>query len=384
MKNKKIQIFALIAFIFSILICNTVNAEEIPENAELYELNWKQSLLASDITTKIKDYYKDNFPSYYGGIYLRGEERDIVLQIVKENVPSNDSEDYEFYNSIVKYDDSVKIEYVENSFAELSRTNKMLGKIISSNRNIYKDVNSNYIDVMNNKVGIDISSDDKNMENQILDLLENNDIVKFNENTEPNITQATLKAGARYFLTSNPNNGSCSVGFRVNYLGNGYVTAGHCVQGLTYVPTGDVVIKRFADGENYDYAFIRTYSSYTPSNSLVSNKFGYTYLAVVNYSPVLTVGAYIAKDGWKSGWTTGYITALDTHIYYSNENKTIYGLVTSTVSSQGGDSGSPVFFPRTDSNGGSIPIGVLSGNTTAGNSMYFTSINSLLSVLQRY
>ena len=48
--------------------------------------------------------------------------------------------------------------------------------------------------------------------------------------------------------------------------------------------------------------------------------------------------------------------------------------------------GAPVFIPRTDTNGGSIPLGVLSGGSHGtlgiGRTMYFTSINNVTGTIQ--
>lgn len=381
MKNKFFKLLSLAVLTITAFTTTIVYAANNNYDEQYYELNYKRSVTASSIDSKIKEYYKDSYPSYYGGIYLKGEERNIVIQIIKNELPSKKSDDYKFYNEIINTDSSIIIEEVDNSLNELSETNEQLTKIFSSNRKLYNYVTSNYVDVMNNSVTIELLEGYKKYSNNIDILVKNSNILLYNETKEKNNTQATIKSGGKIYLYPNNTASYCSMGFRVNYNGTvGYLTAGHCVQSLSSIPSGTVGPKQFANNQNYDYAFIYPGSGYTTSNNLVSNKTNYSYLAVVYYCPGFVVGTSIAKDGAKSGYTTGTITSLNTSVYYSNENKTIYGLVKSSLHSEGGDSGSPVFMPRTNANGGSIAIGVLSGGN--GTDMYFTSINSLPAALQ--
>ena len=89
----------------------------------------------------------------------------------------------------------------------------------------------------------------------------------------------------------------------------------------------------------------------------------------------------IAKSGMKTHYTTGKVTALNQSVHYNNTNVTVYGLVKSNVNGGEGDSGGPVFIPRTDANGGAIPIGIVSGGSSGflgiGREMYFTNIEDL-------
>ncbi len=97
----------------------------------------------------------------------------------------------------------------------------------------------------------------------------------------------------------------------------------------------------------------------------------------------------VGKSGHKSYYTTGIITGLNQTVEYLDENNnhyaTLHGMVRGNFKSKKGDSGGVVFIPRTDSNGGPIPIGIMSGTNNADNPPYvsfFTSINDLPTALQ--
>lgn len=86
-----------------------------------------------------------------------------------------------------------------------------------------------------------------------------------------------------------------------------------------------------------------------------------------------------AKDGYTTKYTTGKITGLNQTINYTS-GMTIKGLVKSSCKAAEGDSGGIVFIPRKDSDGGSLPIGIISGGNST--SMAFTHIDNLPYELQ--
>lgn len=204
-------------------------------------------------------------------------------------------------------------------------------------------------------------------------------MIKYKQRKDNKTTVKTIKAGGSIAAQG----GTCSMGFRTKYNGKtGYVTAGHCVKkGInSKVASGTVKLFQFANNKKYDYAFIQTNSSYSPSNTLAYNNGLSTKLAVVTSKPSFVVNTPIAKVGATTGFTIGQVKALNVTVYYSNENKTIKGLVQSNLKTLSGDSGGVVLMPYSNSNGGGIPIGILSGGSTS--VMYFTSINNLPSALR--
>ncbi len=111
---------------------------------------------------------------------------------------------------------------------------------------------------------------------------------------------------------------------------------------------------------------------------------GYTKLAVAQYSPVVVVNIAVAKSGASTKYTTGVITNMNMMVNYEDFKVTVTNLVAvQNTSVNCGDSGGPVFIPKTDSSGGSVPIGILSGGNQSpdcsknGNLYTFTNINRL-------
>lgn len=404
MKNKKFLIFAFAAFIFTSFTIS-VNALTSQKNSLIkteteryYERSLLQVLVANKIEDNIKSYYNDSYPSYYGGMYISDDGTNVVLQIVKNNLPEENSNEYSFYEEIINITDSVRIEYVNNSYNQLNLVNDEISNIFTSKsiRSNYNNLSANYIDILNNKVVVELSdnneveretfkqlltltSDSKNyttlvnstQDNIVLD----SSLISFSTG-EYNTFATTIKAGGQIAVQD----GYCSMGFRTKVDGNsGYVTAGHCVQkGLnSTIASGTVKKYQFSNNANYDYAFIQTNSSYSPSNTLAYNNGLSTALAASTTKPNVVVNAPIAKVGYSSGFTTGLVTGLNASVYYENEDKTIKGLVKSNLKSLSGDSGGVVLLPYSDSNGGGIAIGVLSGGNSSTPVMYFTNINNM-------
>ena len=62
------------------------------------------------------------YPAYYGGMYIGADAKNLVLQIVEKNIPDEKSNDFSSYDKIIKIDDAIIIEYVDNSYTELLLT----------------------------------------------------------------------------------------------------------------------------------------------------------------------------------------------------------------------------------------------------------------------
>lgn len=399
-----------------------VNASESKSLADLeYEeelrLNWEMVELADKVERTIAnefnivDRFKDSYPSYFGGIYISDDSTALIIQIVKKNIPTEGSIDYKFYSNLINLDERIKIKYVDYSFNELnlanndvsdfmtSKESNISSKIMSAKElnNAKNNIIGTYIDVINNSVVVEVlEENDKQQQqfrthisNKIYNLSEsiNNQLITF-EKGELASTYGELNAGG------NISDLGCSMGFRVKVNGQeGYVTAGHCVEGKHMINSGIVNndYTQFADNEKYDYAFVEKKYSYNLTNKLQYPGKDVTKLAVVNYCTVLTTNMKIAKSGEKTKYTTGKITGLNKTKTFTRENKpdiTIKGLVKSNVKADRGDSGGVVMIPKTDSAGGAVAIGVISGGGKEGflnleTATYFTDMLSMPMDLQR-
>lgn len=411
MKNKVLLLFISIIAIALGFFITSVNAlgktKVISE--KYFENNLARVSLAEKVYSRLISYYniKNNFedvyPSYFGGLYISEDATALVIQVVKSNIPTETESDYSLYNEIINMDKSIKIEYVDYSFNELNSVNNYLSNYFSSGLIKSDNFNAVYIDVINNTVGVDLTDDSQiqqeNFKKTIFDSkMQVNSEINFDLKTifdsklvtvsqsDRLYTMANLNAGGKYLRVSSQSWNYCSMGFRTRYNGkNGYVTAGHCAAGYSSFPSGTIRLKQFTNNQNYDYAFVETNSSYIPVNTLAaSGVSGMTKLAVITYCPTIVTNMAIGKVGATTNYTAGKVTAINVTAAYLNADGQTYtyikGMMKSTVHSQPGDSGAIVLIPRTDVNGGAIPLGILSGGN--GTDMYFTSINNLPAALQ--
>ena len=128
---------------------------------------------------------------------------------------------------------------------------------------------------------------------------------------------------------------------------------------------------------------------YLPSNSLAFPDGDVRTLAVVNYCPTITTNMEVAKSGKTTEYKEGKVNGLNQTVTYDmpdGSDMVIKGLVSTNLRSDEGGSGSPVFIPRTDAQGGAVPLGVVSGGKDGflgiGRKMYFTDITDMVSGIQ--
>lgn len=403
MKNSKLKFLLLIAFAFISFVGSiSVNAiSKLPDDLSLtdedyLERNWARAELATKVQKTMNDYYNikevfnDVYPSYFGGMYISDDATNLVIQIVKKNIPNEDSEEYKIYNELINMDASIKIEYVNNSFNELNEVNNYMSENMFASDSNTQLITSSYIDIMNNAVDVELINNNamqqaivKNMTLKTKNEL-NLDIINFSE-SQNHTTSANLNAGGKFLLKSGATD-YCSMGMRIKYNGNkGYLTAGHCAIGYKKFPSGTIQVTQFKDQEKFDYAFVKSNASYTPTNTLQkysNSPSNITKLVLVDYCPIITVNMAIAKAGARTGYSSGKVTGLNQSVTYSDVKKTIKGMVRSNLYQGKGDSGGVVIIPRTDSNGGSVGLGILSGGIDLGYEMYFSDINSIPMNLQ--
>lgn len=258
-----------------------------------------------------------------------------------------------------------------------------------SKNNSNNNVAGGYIDVIDNTAVVEVLDNSNNKKKETINNIFNSNVnVQLDDNLNIDGVKIVRGEFANAFTNINaggkitiPELGSCSMGYRVKYNGkNGFITAGHCVD--LYDPTvGETKKYHLVDNTDFDYAFVETYSNYTPTNKLEYPGPNITKLAVPNYCPYITVNMEVAKSGITTEYTTGKVKGLDQSLFYANQAVTVTGLVKTNVKSDSGDSGAPVFMPIKDSEGGAVVVGVLNGGTKGflgiGRYMYFTSFDSL-------
>lgn len=366
MKNKLLLFLSIVAIV-TIGLVNSVRAlskdlKTFDYSNEYLKLNWKQTQLAGKIDEFLKE---DTYPSYFGGIYISDDSKNVVVQIVKDNIPKENTEEYSKYEKMLNMDDSIKIEYVRNSYEELKKSyEKILGYFSPSNTRsstIVNNMSATYIDTLNNVVVAEVKDNGSRMVKSFKDNVINSENIVFKKATVEASDYALLRSGAG--ITSMGVENNCSMGFKASLNGQiGYITAAHCVNNKNdYLPSG--TIKKYQYSGSIDAMFVATNSSYTPSNVLMypSPDGTITQLNTVMASPYLGIGTVVAKSGAKTQYTSGKITytnysMVSSGVLFSN-------LVATDAVADHGDSGAPVFIPN-NLQGGATVAGILKGGAT--------------------
>lgn len=179
----------------------------------------------------------------------------------------------------------------------------------------------------------------------------------------------------------------CSVGFRAKRNNKpGYVTAGHCLTGHpvdTGINTGTVRVNKVT--ETLDAAFVETYASYTPTNTLQYTLAGTTTLNVKNINPFYSTGTPVGKSGQKTGAKLGKITNLNwSETICNDENCTssIYhsGMIETDIYNARGDSGAPVVLYSYSIKSGDL-LGISFAGYDKGNKTYVNKLSTIISGL---
>ncbi|MEU6622513.1 S1 family peptidase [Streptomyces litmocidini] len=161
--------------------------------------------------------------------------------------------------------------------------------------------------------------------------------------------QSTIYPGSK--MTINSTASWCSVGYGAkDSAGNQYlVTAGHCVADL---PTLRYSGTAFAKGyktryklgsRGVDMGLATVNSGYSIATAVGTWGKGATSTVAVKGSTRAASGAAICKSGATTGWTCGKVGSYNNTVTYTDLNggpdTVLTGLATSTVCTQGGDSG---------------------------------------------
>lgn len=370
-------IFALLAF------GNNVNAQNLHHRYtdEEIEMNHERAILAE----KIDSYYKNlGYPDYFGGIYITSDSKYVVVQLVEKNTLNINKEELDNLNEFLSMNE-VKQEFVKYPYAKLESTNQSLISYISNSK-LINEVSAFYIDVKNNRIGIDILTGNlSSVERSIKEEYDDIDLFVIKEtNKKIDKYSTTFKAGSgfRVFASTPTNDYDCSVGFRaIRGSDYGFVTAGHCFSGLTgntlTSGVGTIKVNKLSNG--IDAAFVKTNSGYNVSNNVYANGGKTSKLNLTMVCPWLGSGAIVAKSGRRTGYSEGQVT-YPTFQEVDNGVVMLY-LVGTNANAFFGDSGAPVYIPTTSSSGATL-AGVLRGGEVGTNyTMIFTKEDQIYSAL---
>lgn len=316
------------------------------------------------------------YPEYYGGMYINDDQK-LVLQVVKDEVPSVGNSLYSSYASTTNYADNEILEYVDYSFNELKNVYDKVNEYFTSDVVDYDNLVSNSIDPLLNRVVIKLIDNTPEKQNEFREKIIDSEMLVFEQ-------------GERKIAQLNPGDAvsTCSLGFRARLNGQaGFVTAGHCAHSHSAIGTsfgGTGTIKQRVFSGNADAMFVQTSTSI--SNSIPNWNL---YPAItLNGSSLPVVGQMVGKYGKTTGATTGtirlaytsdYITAVATEEHPAY----ITDMYEASVLVQPGDSGAPVFTLTASNNlMGTVSAGNGDGTFTPANpSMYGIKVGNIISRL---
>lgn len=314
------------------------------------------------------------YPDYYGGIYINDND-DLVLQIIKKNIPDEASLEYNKYKEILSINKDIIIEYVNNSYNDLENE---IAKIAVNIDNT--DVISYYIDILNNNIVIEVETSIEKLQN-IKNNISNSKLITF-KNGEKNV--AYLSPGEKITLT-NLTDGGCAWGYRARKGTQfGMITAAHCYDLDEF--SSPITLNNFGKIVNWkksgsvDATFIVPNNPSYLYNTLYKTPLGSSELSL---STTVTnnyyIGQFVGQSSYKSGWQTGTLKIVNAavNVGYPNRPSVNYVQIGVTdVYGQPGDSGG-IIFSGTASNPTTMGI-VLGGPYTGGHEtkfIYASNIN---------
>lgn len=191
---------------------------------------------------------------------------------------------------------------------------------------------------------------------------------------EPGRLTTLIAAGQAIYAAGG---GRCSLGANVRSGTTYYVvTAGHCTSsaGTWYADGAQATVLGTRVGSSFpgnDYGLIRYTNTALSHPSAI-----YTYPGLVTATGAgnALVGQYVCRSGSTTGVRCGMVTALNATVNYAQGSVT--GLIRTNICAEPGDSGGPLYDPRT----GRI-LGILSGgsgNCSSGGVSYYQPIAEIL------
>lgn len=319
---------------------------------KVYGANWeklyKRNSMSSLNANKIESLFKkeDNtiikFPKYFGGMYIDDEDN-LVVQIVKNLIPQENDNDYLIYKKILNIVNN-KIEYVDNSYNDIYVTYEKMNELFLNNK-FDNYVRAFYIDVMNNKIVVELLNNSDNEQKEFKEKIFNFDFIEF-----------VREKGATVSLNVGASNGmGGSVGYRARKTssGQGFVTHGHGVNVNQVISgIGKVKNKRFSGKVDASWVDTKGYSA-TPTNNWQA--YPPYIMPTLSLSTTIKTSFVVGERVGRIGKTTKHRTGKITKVSWSGlvpECSTcpeieFTNMVLTDVYQLEGDSGGIVYYTQT-------------------------------------
>lgn len=177
-KLKKITIISIILIVMLIIVSIFIYKSKRNELEKYYERNYQMTFVARDVDAFLKYRYDGKYPDYYGGMYISNDAYNLVVQVVKEKLPTKNTIDYYYYNELFTVDESIKIEYVKNSYNELEKVYNSINDYFLE-KQPPKGFNSVSIDIMKNSVVVNYVEVTDEIKKEFKEKIIDSDVVIF-------------------------------------------------------------------------------------------------------------------------------------------------------------------------------------------------------------
>ncbi|MCM1371037.1 MAG: helix-turn-helix transcriptional regulator [Clostridium sp.] len=186
-KEKKklfwIIILSIIIIITLIIISVFVYKTSEDKISDYYEKNYQKTFVARNVDALLKYRNDGGYPDYYGGMYISDDANNLILLIVKDKIPSENTREIYYYNELINLDESIKIEYVKNSYNVLEEVNDKIIEYITTHE-IPEEYNSNYVDIIKNKVIVNYVTVNDNIIQDFKKNIVDSDLIEFQQNVD--------------------------------------------------------------------------------------------------------------------------------------------------------------------------------------------------------
>ncbi len=304
------------------------------------------------------------YPDEYGGCYIS----DNCLNICLTDISETNKEKYRGYCATEDVVNFVTVNYSLNYLNTIAD---------SISIEAVENVVSIGVCQSNNSVDIGVNSTDFNKTEREIESVTNNISLFSDSNELPINIYYSEKAEPASELIGGQQmsaNSSISLGVCGTYSGNpAILTCGHTlyVGDNVYIngtKVGEVVVRRFSDGSNYDYGIVKitNTSTFTRTNKVKNDANNTTITSTASSSPA--EGTLVCKYGFKNGFGVGKVTNSSISVNYGEEviRKLVQVSTTTGNTVASGDSGGPVYRGHTYHGG-------VSG--ASGNTWYFSPVH---------
>lgn len=182
-RKQMIEIIFFVVFSFlvvtGIIVFKSLSDKHDDNISDFYERNYQLTLVGRNVEAFLKYRYDGKFPDYYGGMYISDDSNNLVVQIVEDKMPKSGTRDYSYYNELLTtVSDSIKIEYVKNSYNDLEYVFNFISDYMTNNE-MPEEFNALFIDIMENMVVVNYREIDENDKKEFREKIIDSDLIKF-------------------------------------------------------------------------------------------------------------------------------------------------------------------------------------------------------------